>query len=380
VRLKFLSARRHLGLLDLLLSYKQSMSVARGEGACKNFDTFICPVYEQLPGGGRLDIMPAGQRQEPEQLARYALALRTFDWQDFYYNWEGDLFFEWLRRSLAPERYDVVLVDSHTGVTEMGGICGYQLADVIVMLCAPNNQNVQGTTNMVRDFRSASVESLRRGRKLDIVVVPARVEQRDPVLLEDFFRRFDEGFTSLLPKPLEVAGITSRDLMIPYEPQYAFNERVVSDPMRVEEKRRFGAAFETLTDAVVLLAEPGTRLAGVGSPRPATVETAERTAQAPEAAAPLPAEAQYDVAQRFAGYDVFLDSSYRDEAIAIRLVEGLRARGLQVFFDWEDLARARRAVSRPASSRSRAALAHRRVLADSAPPAGAGRGTRRARA
>src|SRR6185295_2099555 len=145
--------RRHPGLLDLLLSYKQTMSVAHEGAAFKNVDSFIVAIYEQLPGGGRLDLIPAGQRQDPEQLARYALALRTFDWQDFYYNWEGDLFFEWLRRSLGMPRYDLVLVDSRTGVTEMGGICGYQLADVMVMLCAPNNQNMQGTANMLRDFR-----------------------------------------------------------------------------------------------------------------------------------------------------------------------------------------------------------------------------------
>jgi len=54
--------------------------------------------------------------------------VRSFDWQDFYFNWEGELFFEWLRGQLVPERYDLVLVDSRTGVTEMGGICAYQLA------------------------------------------------------------------------------------------------------------------------------------------------------------------------------------------------------------------------------------------------------------
>jgi cellulose biosynthesis protein BcsQ len=110
------SIRRKLGLLDLLLNYKQSMSAAAGEEATfKRLDAFITPVYERLPRGGRLNIMTAGQRYGPEQLARYARTLRTFDWQDFYYNWEGELFFEWLRTSLVPAQYDVVLVDSRTG-------------------------------------------------------------------------------------------------------------------------------------------------------------------------------------------------------------------------------------------------------------------------
>jgi hypothetical protein len=325
--------RRNPGLLDMLLAYKQSMSVASGSHAFKDVTAFISSVYKDLPGGGKLDIMAAGQRQEAEQLARYALALRSFDWQDFYYNWEGDLFFEWLRRELATDRYDLVLVDSRTGVTEMGGICGYQLADTIVMLSAPNTQNLQGTSAMLRDFRSASVESLRRGRPLDIVVVPARVEQRDPALLEEFFRRFDEAFAGILPKPLVAAGISARDLMVPYEPLYAFNERVVSEPGGGDEGRRISAVFETLAEAVALLAEPTTRLGRVAKRRDAS----RAAAQEPAAAAPAPAEARYDPARRFAGYDVFVDSSTADDAIATRLVEGLQARNLHVFRDRADV-------------------------------------------
>ena len=95
--------RRHLGLLDLLLGYKHAMSLGGSEDAAfKNVQNFIVPVHERLPGGGRLDLMPAGQRQDPEQLARYATSLRTFDWQDFYFEWQGGLFFEWLRRALVP--------------------------------------------------------------------------------------------------------------------------------------------------------------------------------------------------------------------------------------------------------------------------------------
>ena len=326
--------RRNPGLLDLLLAYKQSMSVSSGKPGFTSVDTFISRVYQKLPGGGRLDLMAAGQRQDPDQLARYALALRTFDWQDFYFNWEGDLFFEWLRRELTADRYDAVLVDSRTGVTEMGGICGYQLADAIVMLCAPNTQNVQGTAAMLRDFRSASVESLRRGRPLDIVIVPARVEQRDPALLDDFFQRFDEAFPNVLPKALAAAGITPRELMVPYEPLYAFNERVVSDPALGDDGRRIGTVFETLAEAVALLADPGTPLGQVaqrgGGARRAVMEAA--------ASPSAPADARYDPARRFAGYDIFLDSSVADETVATQLVDGLAKRKLQVFHDKRDIA------------------------------------------
>jgi len=329
--------RRHPGLLDLLLSYKQSMSVARSDDAAfRRLESFICPVYERLPGGGRLDIMPAGQRQDPEQLARYALSLRTFDWQDFYFDWEGGVFFEWLRRALVPERYDLVLVDSRTGVTEMGGICGYQLADAIVMLCSANHQNIDGTRNMVRDFRSTSVEALRHGRRLDLVIVPARIEQRDPKLLANFFARFEEEFSGLLPEALRQAAVDFRALTIPYEPQFAFEERIVSDPSRVAERQKIGEAFGLLANAVALLAKPAPRVApAAAAPLPSPPPAAGPVASAP---APPPARIQYDATKRFADYDVFVDSSRLDWELVEPIQRGLKSRSLRVFLDREDIA------------------------------------------
>src|SRR5262249_46778352 len=164
-------ARRHLGLLDLLLSYKYAMSLASAEPDrdlpfARLRDQFILAVYDQLPSGGRLDLLPAGRRGDADQLSSYALNLRTFDWQDFYFNWAGEAFFEWLRRALVPDLYDIVLVDSRTGVTEMGGICAYQLADTIVLLSASNHQNVEGTVSAIRDFFSPRVQNLRGTRQL----------------------------------------------------------------------------------------------------------------------------------------------------------------------------------------------------------------------
>jgi Mrp family chromosome partitioning ATPase len=227
------AARRNLGLLDLLLSFKRAMSVPSGDPGTEEFrriERHIVPVYHTLPGGGRLDLLPAGQREGREQLDRYAASLRTFDWQDFYFNWEGELFFEWLRKELVPARYDIVLVDSRTGVTEMGGVCTYQLADAIVMLCAPNHQNRQGTKSVALDFESSPVQTARLNRKLQILVVPARVEQRSAELFEAFIGTFDEDFAAYLPQAMRDARLGFRELTIPYEPVYAFAERVLSDP------------------------------------------------------------------------------------------------------------------------------------------------------
>ena len=136
--------RGHEGLLDLLLAFKYSMSTMAGHeerNSFKDLDRFLTTIYPFRDGHGGIDLLPAGRRLTDEQIGRYSEELRQFDWIDFYFSWSGELFFEWLRRALH-QRYDVALVDSRTGVTEMGGVCAYQLADAIVLLCAANLQNI----------------------------------------------------------------------------------------------------------------------------------------------------------------------------------------------------------------------------------------------
>lgn len=306
--------RSHAGLLDLLLSYKQAMSQA-GSGTTEQAsfrqlkELFIVPVYDQLPSGGRLDLLPAGQRGDEEQLANYALNLRTFDWQDFYFNWAGELFFDWLRQSLRS-LYDLVLVDSRTGVTEMGGICAYQLADTIAMFCASNQQNLQGTLNVLENFFSPRVRILRRNRPLQLLVIPSRVEQRDNPLLEDFYERFEQAFAAYTPPGLKEAGLSFWDLIIPYQPHYAFKEQVVASRAVAGNEPQVSAAYDQLVQAIELLAEPDTPLG----------QLYKKNGHGKSAV-----EAQYDVTRRRAGYDLFLYYHPEDGRAVESLVTQLAA-------------------------------------------------------
>ncbi len=317
------SVRGHLGLLDLILRYKQAMSLrpeAAGENAefRKLRDLFISPIYNQLPSGGRLDLLPAGQRGTDEDLSRYALALRTFDWQDFYFNWAGELFFEWLRRTLVPGLYDIILVDSRTGVTEMGGICAYQLADALVVPCGTSHQSVQGTENVVRNFFSDRVRELRRNRPLEVLVVPARVEQRDSESVKEFRERFERAFTVFTPAAMKKAGTSFWDLLIPYEPRYALEEQVITDPGRAADRQKVAGAFRRLVEAVTLLSGPGSKL------REKSEEPHTKLAAA---------EPQYDVARRFARYDVFLSHAAGDKPAVEKLARRLLEAGIKPFLD-----------------------------------------------
>jgi tetratricopeptide (TPR) repeat protein len=50
-----------------------------------------------------------------------------------------------------PTPYDYVLVDSRTGITELGGLCVGPLADRLIVVTGLNDQNVQGTLSFMEE-------------------------------------------------------------------------------------------------------------------------------------------------------------------------------------------------------------------------------------
>lgn len=333
----YAAARRNAGVIDLLLSFKRELAGRVDEGddpGFRDLQHFLFPVYPARREGGSLYLLPAGRRESPAQMRRYALEVRTFDWQDFQFNWEGEAFFEWLRQAVTggEHGFDVVLVDSRTGVTEMGGICAYRLSDAVVMLCAANHQNISGTRSVADDFTSPQVLALRRHRPLDLVVVPARIEQRDEALLSDFNQRFNEVFKKDEPEAFRRIGLSFTDLALPYEFAYAFEERVAASEMR-DRRRPIEVAFERLADALTLLAKAGNLASQAEGAR-----TRLLGAASPDQAPPAEQVYAYDPASRFAGYDAFLSYPGAEDAhIAHLLADALRARGLTVFFAETDL-------------------------------------------
>jgi cellulose biosynthesis protein BcsQ/energy-coupling factor transporter ATP-binding protein EcfA2 len=322
------AARQSPGLLDLLIAYKQAMSQPVGQSTrdFRKLEQYIFPVYYELPGSGSLHLLPAGMRGDEDQLSNYAYQLRTFDWQEFYFDWGGELFFQWLAREIG-KRYDLALVDSRTGVTEMGGVCAYQLADSLVMFCAPNGQNLQGTRDVLRNFNSERVRALRKDRALQVLVAPARVQQDSPELGK--FRAAFSAFEEFAPATLKAMGLSFWDLMVPYDPAFAFEERVVGE--------NGTAADGDLPQAYVRLAAVVASMAGEGSK---AAEAGKRMVAAVMAGTGMspPVKPQYDATTSFAGYDVFISYQARDREFVQPLVNALQVSGLRVFFDRSRLA------------------------------------------
>jgi tetratricopeptide (TPR) repeat protein len=258
------------GLIDMLISYKKLYSLPRLSLSESNtyadsssqqrfsfpvepLKNFIVPIYESGNNGGTLHIIPAGNRAGDE-FTRYSEKVRSFDWDNFYSEWKGEEFFEWFRCE-AESFADVVLIDSRTGVTEMGGVCTYQLADVVVMFVAPNQQNIDGTLMIAKSLvNSDLIQEGRKGRELSLLFVPSRVENAEKKLLDNFETQFTITLNDFIRAELKFEISAFIDLKLPYVPYYAYMERVAVRDVGQASASDLVEAYRRLTFTLAQLA------------------------------------------------------------------------------------------------------------------------------
>lgn len=192
----------------------------------------------------------------------YGDDLRTINWADLYQVYGGELLFDRIASTL-DESADIVLIDSRTGVTEMGGTCVLGLADMAVLMCYPNRQNLDGIIDVAeaieaqnRLLGSPNAQSGIRSRTITWLPVLSRVDLSEPAQFEAFtaeFIRRSEAMLSdsqaLLPPMGRVDSATdvtrslpsartprggsrrlgaAQQIRIPYDSRVSFEERVIS--------------------------------------------------------------------------------------------------------------------------------------------------------
>ncbi|MEO6623467.1 MAG: hypothetical protein ABIN37_01340, partial [Burkholderiaceae bacterium] len=180
------------------------------------------PDPDMPPNTGGLWLLSAGAR-DAEQFARYADNVQSFDWARLYSQFDGEVFFDWFREQLNSV-CDIALIDSRTGVTEMGGICTRHLADIVIGLCAPNEANLAGIERIIDALFSDRLRQARRDRSLEVVPIPARIDRQAENTRRNEWR---DDFIERMSKRLGVDAQPFWELHIPYVPIYAFEEKLV---------------------------------------------------------------------------------------------------------------------------------------------------------
>jgi tetratricopeptide (TPR) repeat protein len=164
----------------------------------------------ELPGNlrGKLWIMPAGKKD-----CAYNSARATLDWIRLYDSGMGEPFVENWKAAIAKKyKPDYVLIDSRTGLTDVGGICTLHLPDLVVMLFGLNEQNVNGIAAVAKTIAESNFKKV---PQLHYVASPVPNLPRDK----------DSALTKRLAAAATCLGIKI-DSTIRYQANAALSEKL----------------------------------------------------------------------------------------------------------------------------------------------------------
>lgn len=214
------------GLVDLIQQYKTNISMSPdkvGQSPYPILDDYITKIDEKEQA--KLTLITSGKRGSDADWKSYTEFIQKFDWLNFYTEWEGGGFFDWLRDELRLKA-DIILIDSRTGFTEMGGIATQQMADNVVMFFAPNTENMENTARIARNLMSDDTISQRSNNQtINIITVPSRVDDSD----SQSYNGFVEALRTLFI-PLQNPGFGRnplQDMLLPYMPIFSYQESIL---------------------------------------------------------------------------------------------------------------------------------------------------------
>ena len=171
----------------------------------------------KFSAGGYIDFVGAGR-----QGGTYSERVNTFDWRHFYELGGAEVLNTF--KEHVRNRYDWILIDSRTGVSDTSGICTIQMPDILVACFTLNRQGIEGVSAIlgsVRAYRSSSVD----GSEIEFFPVAMRIENAEQERLEvarKYARTLLEDF---LPKAMQMHPRDYWDDMeLAYRPWYAFEE------------------------------------------------------------------------------------------------------------------------------------------------------------
>lgn len=195
----------------------------------------------------------------------YVDRLQTLNFRSLFEERDLGSYIERLRTEWVKE-FDFVLIDSRTGVTDIGGICTVHLPDVLVVFVTTTDSSVQGALEIIdRSTRAQEKLPLDRGR-LIALPVPSRDEsrteyERSVVWKRIFADKFSGAFRDWLPKNV-FAGDAIDILKLPYVPYWSFGEELPVLRESSSDVSSLGFAYETLARLLAARLDWNTAITG----------------------------------------------------------------------------------------------------------------------
>jgi len=184
------------GLVDYIYGFIEGGTIP---GSIEKY----CLKAEKVPAGyGHIGLIPAGNVLS----AQYWKRLAAIDWHDLFYreDSEGIPFFldfkEKIREQVKP---DYLLIDSRTGITEMGGLCTSLLTDRVVFFIGNNRENIEGARQILRGIQASPRLPDQEPVKINFVLtrIPLPAEGkgagREEEIVKDIKKFLNEGAENL---------------------------------------------------------------------------------------------------------------------------------------------------------------------------------------
>jgi hypothetical protein len=172
------------GILDLLWEWSDSAGKVTSNqefealrDRFRSGEIFERCVHPLLPGEfqeneGVLDFIGAGAKTIAACNLPYEDALAQFSWPAFFSTQVGGVMLEALRR-WAKDQYDLIFLDSRTGLADVAGICTMQMPDIVALCFVLNRQNIDGVARVAHAIRT------KRADQITLRALPLRVAARD---------------------------------------------------------------------------------------------------------------------------------------------------------------------------------------------------------
>lgn len=260
-------------------------------------------VRLDLPGD-TLALLAAGDGGQS-----YAGRVQRVDWDGLYERGFAS-FLETCREEWTDD-YDFVLIDSRTGISDIGGICTAHLPDRLVIVFTANDQNLHDVVDVAQRADMAR-DRLPYDRPRHLVLpVLSRFDNRVEYKQAEVWQRkcaeaVSPLFTSWLPK--DVPGdLMLRHLTIPYVSYWSFGEQLSVQGEKVPSADQISFALETVA---AVIAQQFDRIELLADNRDAFVAAARAR-------------------QREFDLDLLVSSPRSALPAAVELIDQLRERGIK---------------------------------------------------
>jgi cellulose biosynthesis protein BcsQ len=264
----------HDGLLEWIEAY------ARGEPRPWPSLVETLPLPEC---GERLHFIGAGN-----QANVYASRVQSVSWPALYERAFGRHLeharAEWTRA------YDFILIDSRTGLSDVGGVCTIQLPDTLVALFTPNQQSLDGALRVAKSAAAAQKKQPIDRAQMRVVPVVTRVEMNEYEQYRAWMARVAEASAPFIrawgdeeDEPVDAHTIMQR-LAVPQVLYWSYGERLAALIDEPNDPRSVRYAHDTLA---ALLGREFERVGDLLTQRDAYVASSARGATEPHAIPPV---------------------------------------------------------------------------------------------